>query len=188
VYVEADPAPPVVAPGAVVVAPAPPLRRSEEVQGNILAPFNKDRQLFLFLAFTNGDRARAWLQKLVGENPRRIATTAEVAKSNDDFRNARDRADPASTDLKEVRLGVSFTHDGICKLVPELKAGLDQFKAFRDGPAKRAASSATRATATRSGGWWEETASMPCSPSRPTTWRISGARPASNSRSPPGIR
>jgi hypothetical protein len=51
-------------------APELPLRSSRDIQGNILAPFNKPFQAFLFLNFRNdGASAREWLGSLVPADP-----------------------------------------------------------------------------------------------------------------------
>src|SRR5690348_3344931 len=58
--------PPVSAPPASL-----PLRNSTEIQGDILAPFNKDHRMYLFLRFPNQANGRAWLKELLPS----IATT-----------------------------------------------------------------------------------------------------------------
>jgi len=56
------------------------LRLSETIQGNILAPFNKPHQMFLFLNFDNHqDGARRWITALADT---RIATTRAVGEHN----------------------------------------------------------------------------------------------------------
>jgi Dyp-type peroxidase family len=55
-----------------------PLRNGEdakEIQGNILAGFNKDHQFFVFLQFPDGGSGRAWLAELLPK----VATTKQVA-------------------------------------------------------------------------------------------------------------
>src|SRR4029453_16841642 len=50
----------------------------QDIQGNILAPFNKPRQLFLFLNFRNSQQhARDWLAELVDGGV--ITSTSPVA-------------------------------------------------------------------------------------------------------------
>ena len=62
-------------------APVPPrdyptLRLSDEIQGNVLAGFRKDRQQLLFVSFdASTANARAWLAEILP----RIATTRQVA-------------------------------------------------------------------------------------------------------------
>ncbi|MBK9710003.1 MAG: Dyp-type peroxidase [Kouleothrix sp.] len=112
-----------------------PLRSSEEIQGNILAGFLKDHQVFLFLQFADGASGRAWLAELAP----RIATTKQVATFNAQFSLARRNQggdDPQS--LKAVWVNVSFTRPGLIKLGPALDPDLQAFPAFREGPAARA--------------------------------------------------
>jgi hypothetical protein len=101
----------------------PKLRSSEDIQGNILAAFNKPFQAFLFLNFRNdGAKAREWLRSLLDQN--RIATTKAVTQHNDDRENA-----PPQT-----WLAVGLTRSGLVTLHPELAADLLPFQAFWEGP------------------------------------------------------
>jgi hypothetical protein len=69
-------------------APDERLKGSTEIQGNILAGFNKPVQLFLFLNFKHNQKgARAWLRRLTGDQ--RIATTRDVAAHNREYRDLR---------------------------------------------------------------------------------------------------
>ncbi len=57
-----------------------PLLLSENIQGNILAPFNKPYQRFLFISFMNRRaEARAWLKELVDAG---VASTKQVIEHN----------------------------------------------------------------------------------------------------------
>jgi Dyp-type peroxidase family len=100
-----------------VAAPAGgdlPLRDSEDIQGNILAPFKKRHQRFLFISFRNQRaNARDWLAQLVGV----VATTRQVvAHAEDEWR------------------GVSFTASGLVVLDSDLAQDLVAFDAFWQGP------------------------------------------------------
>ena len=99
-----------------------PLRRSENIQGNILAPFNKPHQRFLFISFGN-DRvaARRWLARLVAD----VATTEQVVEHRD--------ARAESGETKEWT-GVSFTSSGLVLLDSDLAKDLVYFDAFWQGP------------------------------------------------------
>src|SRR4051812_25649567 len=89
----------------------PALRASDEIQGNVLAGFRKDRQQLLFASFdANPANARAWLSQILP----RIATTRQVASFNEAFSAARASAggdDPAS--LAAVWVNVSLTASGL---------------------------------------------------------------------------
>ncbi|HRC76340.1 MAG TPA: Dyp-type peroxidase [Kouleothrix sp.] len=113
-----------------------PLRTSDEIQGNILAGFNKDFQTFLFIQLTNAAKGRAWL----GDLAPRIATTRQVAAFNDQFSAARRATggdDPQALKATWVNIGLSAT--GLRKLVPGLGGDIQRFTAFDKGAAARAA-------------------------------------------------
>jgi Dyp-type peroxidase family len=113
------------------------LKDSGEIQGNILAAFNKPLQQFLFLNFKqNQAGARAWLQRLIKD--KRVAATRDVAAHNLTYRELRKRygarqlrrEPPASQDW----MGVGLTSWGLVTLHPELAADLVGFGAFWRGP------------------------------------------------------
>jgi Dyp-type peroxidase family len=112
--------------------PAPenlPLRSSTEIQGNILAPFNKPHQVFLFLNFNNDQAAaRRWLTSLADH----IATTKDVADHNEAYKAWRENRGPDPRP-REWR-GVGLTSWGLVTLHPELAADLVAYDAFWRGP------------------------------------------------------
>jgi Dyp-type peroxidase family len=112
-----------------------PLRHSTEIQGNILAGFNKDHQFFAFLQFADTASGREWLNEL---RPR-IATTEQVATFNEQFseaRRARGGDDPE--ELKAVWVNLGLSSHGITMLSPRLGQDLNRFEAFTQGPVTRA--------------------------------------------------
>jgi Dyp-type peroxidase family len=112
-----------------------PLRDSEIIQGNILAGFNKDQQVFILLQFADNASGRAYL----GELTPRIASTHQVATFNAQFSSARRlRGGDDPTSLKAVWLNIGLTHHGMTTLAPGLRDDLRNFFAFREGPAERA--------------------------------------------------
>jgi deferrochelatase/peroxidase EfeB len=130
-------------------APKTPLRSSRDIQGNILAPFNKPFQAFLFLNFRNdGASAREWLDSLVPADPPPaddrpaddsplIAVTEDVADHNDQVSTSRrptQRKEDTPPPRHRCWLAVSFTRSGLVTLHPELAADLMQFQAFWEGP------------------------------------------------------
>jgi Dyp-type peroxidase family len=111
------PTPPPPQPPAPVPPPDyPTLRTSDEIQGNVLAGFRKDRQQLIFVSFGgNTPNARAWLSEILP----RIATTRQVASFNEAFSAARSAAggdDPVS--LAALWVNVSLTASGIRLLAP----------------------------------------------------------------------
>ena len=106
------------------------LRLSETIQGNILAPFNKPHQMFLFLNFNNHqDGARQWVTAL---SDTRIATTKAVGEHNVEHKAL--KADRGMQPPKQVWMGVSLTSSGLVTLHPELAADLVRYDAFWRGP------------------------------------------------------
>jgi Dyp-type peroxidase family len=132
-----SPAPPVPG-GPPAGPPGLPLRvgpAADDIQGNILAGFNKDHQTFVFLRFPNGAGGRAWLGELLP----RVATTAQVATFNEQFsaaRRARGGDDPEQ--LTAVWVNVGLTHAGLLKLAPHLPFTPGDFASFTAGPEARA--------------------------------------------------
>jgi Dyp-type peroxidase family len=104
------------------------------IQGNVLAGFNKDHQRLLFFRVGDGDQARRWLSTLVGET----ATSEEVVAFNDLFRRSRSRRGGEATTPEATWLNVALTHPGLAAL--GVGAGeLALFpEAFRQGMAARA--------------------------------------------------
>ncbi len=142
--------PPPGPPPAPPAPPAPPpgdlsLRESDEIQGNILAGFNKDHQKFLFLQFADQASGRAWLGELVP----RLATTRQVATFNQQFSQARrHRGGDDPENLKALWRNLGLTAGGLLKLSPHLQDDLQNpafaLAPFREGPAKRERAAALR--------------------------------------------
>lgn len=109
-----------------------PLRASTNIQGKILAAFNKDHAVFLFVELSAGT-ARGWLGDLVPLT----AVTKEVEDFNEEFSAKRhgDGQDP--TDMHAQWVGLGFTVDGLQKLTIDaqrLTSDLRQFAAFVSKP------------------------------------------------------
>ncbi len=104
------------------------------VQGNVLAGFNKDHQRLLFVRFGERASARRWLSTIIDET----ATADEVLAFNDLFRRARSRRGTEASAPQAAWMNVALTHPGLAALgVGEVE--LSQFpEAFRQGMAARA--------------------------------------------------
>ncbi|MCT2585595.1 Dyp-type peroxidase [Actinophytocola gossypii] len=91
-----------------------PLRYSREVQGNVLAAFNKDHETYRLVWFADAERGRRWLLAMLGH----ISVTADVEQFNEQFslRRRVEKADPK--DMKAVWVSLSLTYRGL-----ELLAG-----------------------------------------------------------------
>jgi len=141
--------PNLIAPGEVLhiptlATPTPPhpdlpLRTSTEIQGDILAGFNKDFRMYLFLRFPGQSNARAWLQELIPS----LTITKDVAAFNALFSLARHTGpggDP--TNLKTTWVNVGFTYEGLKMLLksdPATELNNQFFTSFVAGPKASAA-------------------------------------------------
>jgi len=114
-------------------APEEPVLDMGEIQGNVLAGFNKDHQLFLLLRITDIAAAKHWLMKLTAH----IATLEEVLSFNRLFSSMRQKIGRDPRGLVATWLNVALTFDGLMKLTPT--AGQFRDAAFRSGLAARSA-------------------------------------------------
>ena len=106
----------------------------EDIQGNIVAGFNKDQTSFLLFALPD-DRAqaRAWLADLVNE----VATADEVQRFNDLFRAIRKRRGGREGVVEAAWMNLAFTHEGLARL-GLVDTELRQLpQEFREGMRKR---------------------------------------------------
>lgn len=85
-----------------------------EIQGNILAGFNKDHQHFLFLRIHDRQATKDWLLRLTPQ----VATTEEVLLFNRLFRRLRRRRQAEPRELLATWLNLAFTFSGLAKLIP----------------------------------------------------------------------
>jgi Dyp-type peroxidase family len=104
------------------------------IQGNVLAGFNKDHQRLLFFRFTDRDRARRWLATVVDE----VATSEEVLAFNDLFRRTRARRGTEAATPEALWVNVALSYRGLAALGVG-QAELATFpEAFRHGMPARA--------------------------------------------------
>ena len=92
------------------------------IQGNILAGFNKDHQALLFLKITDAAKAKRWLQFVAPS----IASTEEVLSFNRLFKAMRARRMEEPNGLVATWLNIAFSRDGIAALTSAVEA--DKFK------------------------------------------------------------
>lgn len=90
----------------------PPLRESHEIQGNVLAAFNKDHQLFRFVRFTDDRMGRTWLAAMLGH----VSTTADVEHFNEVFSLGRTLFGSDPPGLEATWANVSLTPEGLVEL------------------------------------------------------------------------
>jgi Dyp-type peroxidase family len=106
----------------------------DQIQGNLVAGFNKDYTSYLFLALPDDPgRARAWLGGLVGQ----VATAQEVKQFNDLFRAIRRRRGDREGVVEAAWMNLAFTHEGLGRLgvgESELRRFPEE---FRDGMRRR---------------------------------------------------
>ncbi len=94
----------------------------KNIQGNILAGFNKDYQSLLFVRFNNTTKGRAWLANLIPE----IANCEEVGAFNQLFKALNRRRGGELGILKATWTNIAFTHSGL-KALAVKAADLNKF-------------------------------------------------------------
>lgn len=124
------------------------------IQGNILAGFNKDHQALLFLKVTAPAKAKRWLQFITPS----IATMDEVLSFNRLFKAMRARRGDEPCGLVATWLNIAFSRDGIAALTSDDEAGKFVDEAFQGG------------LPSRSGLLGDPTAAD--SPGNPDNWKI----------------
>ena len=120
---------------AAIRSPREPLLDAREIQGNILAGFNKDQQLLLALTFRDIPAARRWLRRIAAE----ISSLELVYEFNSLFRKARASrgSDPAG--MIATWANIAFSHPGLAKLTSVEDADAVPDGSFRVGLPARAA-------------------------------------------------
>ncbi|MGA5822595.1 Dyp-type peroxidase [Kitasatospora sp. NPDC094028] len=116
--------------------PRPKLRTNTDIQGNILAAFNKDFTDFRYLHFPDAEKGRGWLSAILNT----VATTGETEDFNEQFSLAR-RAFGRDPVAAVVRCGVSLTFEGLLTVATkpdQVTKDLAAFTSFRAGSAARA--------------------------------------------------
>src|SRR6266516_3343944 len=99
------------------------LRNSQEIQGNILAGFRKDHQLFIFIRFGHAESARVWLSRLLSD----ISVTRQVASFNELFSDARRTTGTDPSELRAVWTNVALTRTGFFRLIPRVDQDFKDF-------------------------------------------------------------
>ncbi len=114
-----------------------PLLDVHEIQGNILAGFNKDFQTLLAVKIRDVGNAREWLRRILPH----INNTAEVLQFNSLYRERRTRLGHDPVGLVATWANIAFSHGGIAALTSLADAdALDNGKtgAFKFGLPGRA--------------------------------------------------
>jgi Dyp-type peroxidase family len=104
-----------------------------DVQGNVLAGFNKDHQRLLFFQFGDRTKAQRWLATIIDET----ATSEEVLAFNELFRRTRSRRGTEVSAPGAAWMNIALTHPGLAAL-GVAESELAQFpEAFTQGMAAR---------------------------------------------------
>lgn len=88
------------------------LLEADDIQANSLAGFKNDHQMFLFAVIDDVAGAKAWLKRLVP----RIATLAQVAPRNRNFKILRQAAGRDPAGLNATWVNIAFSAPGLQKL------------------------------------------------------------------------
>ena len=144
-----------------------PLRGSEDIQGNVLAAFNKDHQtLLLYRLPEDGVRARAWLAEI---EPL-VSATREVEDFNEEYSRRR-RAGESIDELAATWVGLGLTASGLRRLTADpdrLEADLASLLPNRRPPVDGDSLSFVVGPAARASVLGDE------GPSAPPTWEFGG--------------
>ncbi len=106
----------------------------ENIQGNVLAGFNKDHQSFLFINFPVANAAKAWLSEITPD----IATTAEVTQFNALFKTVAARREGQERTVQATWVNLALSASGL-QALGVAADDLEGFPAaFRAGMAARA--------------------------------------------------
>ena len=92
-----------------------PLRTDDNIQGNVLAGFNKDQQVLLFLRFPSAEVSQTFLRWLLPH----IARNDQVVGFNERFSRARKASGTDPADMVAVWTNLSLTADGVDQLAPD---------------------------------------------------------------------
>ena len=109
-----------------------PLLDVHDIQGNILAGFNKDHQRLIALRIRDVADARRWLTRVLPW----ISSLAEVYQFNALFRLRRKRLDQDPHGLVATWMNLAFSRDGIAKLSSADDADALPDSSFRQGLGK----------------------------------------------------
>lgn len=113
-----------------------PLLEVHNIQGNILAGFNKDYQILVGLVITDVPDNKRWLALLKDH----IATVSEVLHFNRLFKALKNKRGQDPKTLCAAWLNIAFSHPGISKLMSAAQADLLPDPAFRVGMPPRSIS------------------------------------------------
>jgi Dyp-type peroxidase family len=100
----------------------PALAQDANIQGNVLAPFNKDFELFMFLQLPSQAQGQSFLTAMLPL----ISTNDEVAAFNMAFSAARRAGREDPDDLSATWVGLSLTGHGLGVLNPATSNVLEQ--------------------------------------------------------------
>ena len=106
-----------------------PLLDVNDMQGNILAGFNKDHQRLVALRIRDVTQARSWLTRLLPH----VSSLAEVNHFNSLFRMRRARLGRDSHGLVSSWMNIAFTRDAIAKLTSDADASALPDASFQAG-------------------------------------------------------
>jgi len=104
----------------------------DQIQGNILAGFNKDNQTLIFLDIHDRKKFKLWLRAITPF----VATTEEVLQFNRLFKLIRSRRKVESRAVLSTWLNIAFSFKGLKKLDKE-EAAKFRDEAFKAGLAER---------------------------------------------------
>ena len=111
-----------------------PILDVHDIQGNVLAGFNKDHQTLLGLLLRNKEIAKQWIQSISN----RISALYEVHNFNVVFKTQRKRLKKEPEEMKATWINIAFSYNGLKQLVEDTDTfDSDLDKRFKQGLYKR---------------------------------------------------
>jgi Dyp-type peroxidase family len=115
--------------------PDEPVLKTDDIQGDILAGFRKDHVRLVFVQFA--DAAVAELKKWLASFAAEVSTVRQVAGFNTVFRTMRDQMGREPDELSVLWRNISFTSQGLKKLIGPAEVAKFADAAFRNGAEAR---------------------------------------------------
>lgn len=114
--------------------PLEPVLDVDDIQGDSLAGFRKNHELFTFFEITDLERFRETLRSLIPD----VSSLREVAGFNKVYRELRQRRGAHRTGLAALWINIAFTSAGLTKLAPAGSVERFADESFKLGMAARA--------------------------------------------------
>lgn len=93
-----------------------PILNIYDIQGNILAGFNKDHRTFLGLAIGDPGQAKKWIELISDQ----VSTMNEVYNYNRVYKSISGRLKENPVGLEATWMNIGFSYTAMCKLIKDI--------------------------------------------------------------------